>query len=56
MKAEYYTVSGKQFKTAYFHYGNQLKIDEKTFPFISRMEILDEVESARKPNWCNNAP
>lgn len=41
VKAEFYTVSGKLFKTAVFEYANQVVIDNKPSPFISRMTITD---------------
>ncbi|MGH9961924.1 MAG: outer membrane lipoprotein-sorting protein, partial [Pyrinomonadaceae bacterium] len=56
LKAEYYTVSGRHFKTAYFQYGNRLLLDTGTFPFMSRMEILDEVEKGERTELLYNAP
>jgi hypothetical protein len=41
VKSEFYTVSGKLFKTAVFEYDNQIVIEGKTNPFISRMTITD---------------
>jgi hypothetical protein len=41
VKSEFYTVSGKLFKIALFDYDNQIVIDNKTNPFISRMTITD---------------
>lgn len=41
VKAEFYTVSGKLFKTATFEYDNQIHISGKAFPFVSKMEITD---------------
>ncbi len=43
VKAEFYTVSGKMFKTAVFEYGNDVVIDGKKSPFISKMVITDAV-------------
>jgi hypothetical protein len=39
LKAEFYTVSGKMFKTAVFEYKNSVKIGGKPREFISRMVI-----------------
>jgi hypothetical protein len=41
VKSEFYTVSGKLFKTAVFEYANQVIIENKSSPFISRMTITD---------------
>ena len=41
VKSEFYTVSGKLFKTAVFEYANQVVIENKPGPFISRMTITD---------------
>jgi hypothetical protein len=41
VKSEFYTVSGKLFKTAVFEYDNQIIIDNKPNPFISKMTITD---------------
>jgi hypothetical protein len=41
VKSEFYTVSGKLFKTAVFEYDNQMVIEDKSSPFISRMTITD---------------
>ncbi len=43
VKAEFYTVSGKLFKTAVFEYGNTVTIDERPQPFISKMTITSAV-------------
>ncbi len=39
IKGEYYTVSGKLFKTSRMYYDNQVEVDGQSRPFISRMEI-----------------
>jgi len=39
LKAEFYTVSGKMFKSAEFEYKNSLTIDESPREFISKMVI-----------------
>ena len=43
VKAEYYTVSGKKFKSATMKYGNEISIDGKARPFISELVISDEL-------------
>lgn len=42
IKAEYYTVSGKLFKTATFEYNHQIAKDNPA-PFISKMIIIDAI-------------
>jgi outer membrane lipoprotein-sorting protein len=41
LKAEFYTVSGKLFKTALFEYENNLVIEGKPRPFVSKMTIFN---------------
>jgi len=43
VKAEFFTVAGKRFKTAIMHYNNLLRTKDGDLPFISRMTIYDEV-------------
>jgi hypothetical protein len=43
VKAEFYTVSGKMFKTATFEYKNSIAIEGEPRPFISRMVITSAV-------------
>jgi hypothetical protein len=43
VKAEFYTVSGKLFKTATFEYENSMNIDNTPRPFISKMVITSAV-------------
>jgi hypothetical protein len=43
IKAEYFTVSGKKFKTADMKYENHVRIDKKNLPFISEIQIKDVV-------------
>jgi outer membrane lipoprotein-sorting protein len=45
VKAEYYTLSGKQFKSATMEYGNMVEIDGQMRPFISKFVIYDELMS-----------
>jgi hypothetical protein len=41
IKAEYFTVSGKPFKTATMEYENNIQTEGKARPFISKMHIRD---------------
>lgn len=43
LKAEFYTVSGKMFKTATFEYKNSITINEKPREFISKMIIISAI-------------
>jgi outer membrane lipoprotein-sorting protein len=43
LKAEFYTVSGKMFKTATFDYKNSITIDGKPREFISKMVITSAI-------------
>lgn len=43
VKAEFYTVAGKRFKTAFMRYDNTVHTTNGELPFISRMTIHDEV-------------
>lgn len=43
IKAEFYTISGKMFKTATMEYNNKIKKKNKVQPFISKMTIQDAV-------------
>jgi outer membrane lipoprotein-sorting protein len=43
VKAEFYTVSGKMFKTAVFEYNNSITIDGEPRPFISKMIITSAI-------------
>lgn len=45
IKAEYYTVSGKKFKTAEMRYANAILINGKKRPFISEITMYDELVS-----------
>ncbi len=48
VKAEFFTLSGKLFKTAEFKYENQVAIEkEAAIPFISRLIIRDVVQKDR---------
>jgi hypothetical protein len=43
IKAEFYTVAGKRFKTATLRYDNTIRINGGDHPFVSRMTIFDEI-------------
>jgi outer membrane lipoprotein-sorting protein len=43
LKAEFYTVSGKMFKTATFEYNSSIAINEKPREFISKMIITSAI-------------
>lgn len=43
VKAEFFTVSGKMFKTAVFEYGNTISLNGKPQIFISKMTITNAV-------------
>ncbi|MFH1155394.1 MAG: outer membrane lipoprotein-sorting protein [Pseudomonadota bacterium] len=42
VKAIFYTVSGRPFKSAVFQYGNSIVLNGRTLPFVSSMTIRDE--------------
>lgn len=46
LKAEFYTKSGKMFKTATFEYGNEIDLDGRKIPMVSKMVIRDSVIKA----------
>lgn len=43
VKAEFYTASGKLFKTAAFDYQNHIMVEGKSIPFVSRMTITNAI-------------
>lgn len=43
VKSDFFTVSGKMFKSATFEYGNSIMIQGKPRPFVSKMIITDAV-------------
>lgn len=47
IKAEFYSRSGKHLKTASFVYNNSITVDGKSVPFLSAMEIFDELNGDR---------
>jgi hypothetical protein len=44
VKGQYFTVSGKMFKSATFEYKNKVLIDNEQRPFISKMTITDAIK------------
>lgn len=46
VKAEYFTVSGKRFKSATIESANTVRIDGEVRPFISKITIYDELLSS----------
>jgi hypothetical protein len=46
VKAEFYSLSGKLLKTATFKYGNSIKFDGNSIPFVSSMVIRDALIDA----------
>ena len=47
VKAEFYTLSGKLFKTAEFKYDNRVKADNEEAPFVSELIIRDAIQKDR---------
>ncbi len=48
VKAEFYTVSGKLFKTAQFKYDNRIHVnDQEAIPFVSELVIRDAIQKDR---------
>lgn len=48
IKAEFLTVSGEMFKSATFEYKNKVVKGSQTFPFVSKMTIVDAVNKSNK--------
>ena len=47
VKAEFYTLSGKLFKTAEFKYENRVRIEDREAPFVSDLIIRDAIQQDR---------
>jgi outer membrane lipoprotein-sorting protein len=45
LKAEFYSVSGKLLKTAFFKYEQTVEVDGEPNPFVSEMRIQDSVQA-----------
>jgi outer membrane lipoprotein-sorting protein len=43
IKADYFTVSGKKFKSAWMDYANSVKVDGQSRPFLSRITLRGEL-------------
>jgi hypothetical protein len=43
VQADFFTVSGKRFKSASFEYHNSITVNDHTSPFVSKMVITDAV-------------
>jgi hypothetical protein len=43
IKSEFFTVSGKKFKSATFEYENSIAVEGRPMPFVSKMVITDAV-------------
>lgn len=56
VKAEFLTVSGELFKSATFEYTNTLASDGKDLPFISKMNIVDAINTANKTTITYKSP
>jgi hypothetical protein len=44
IRAEFYTLSGKQLKSASFEYNNRIDYQGHDWPFVSRMTIMDPLD------------
>jgi len=47
VQAEFYTLSGKLFKTAAFKYDNRIRVNEEEVPFVSELVIRDAIQKDR---------
>jgi hypothetical protein len=47
VKAEFYTISGRLFKTAEFKYDNRVSVDGREVPFVSELTIRDAIQKDR---------
>lgn len=56
VKAEYYTVSGKMFKSARFEFDHTIDLEGRTQPFISRIVITDALLSANVTTMLFSSP
>lgn len=55
-RADFYTVSGKLFKTATFEYDNRITVNGRLSPFVSRMTIIDTVLKENRTVMSYAAP
>ena len=56
VKADFYTVSGKLFKSATFEYDNRVSINGGSMPFVSKMTISDAIMKAHVTSMSYAAP
>lgn len=56
VKADFYTVSGKLFKTAVFEYDNTITVNGRPSPFVSTMTITDSVLKKNRTVMSYTAP
>jgi hypothetical protein len=56
VKADFYTVSGKLFKSATFEYDNRVSINGGSMPFVSKMTINDAIMKAHVTVMSYSAP
>ncbi|HEY8241027.1 MAG TPA: outer membrane lipoprotein-sorting protein, partial [Kiritimatiellia bacterium] len=56
VKAEYYTVSGKMFKSAQFSFDQKVAADGGESPFISKITITDAVMKENVTTMAFSAP
>lgn len=56
VKAEYYTVSGKMFKSATFEYKNKVQLRNRPNPFISKMVITDALVNQNVTTLTSREP
>ena len=56
VKAIYYTVSGKEFKSATFEYDHEVMLNNKARPFISKIFILDAFLKGNKTTMIFSEP
>ena len=48
LKAEFFTLSGKMFKTAFFEYNHTIALNGEERPFVSKMTILNAMVKTDK--------
>ena len=48
LKAQFFTLSGKMFKTAFFEYGHTIEVNGEERPFVSKMTIINAMVKTEK--------
>lgn len=56
VKAEYFTVSGKKFKSATFEYDHEIVVNESSRPFVSKITIVDSFLKGNITTMVFSAP